>query len=56
MGTPDDVARELKWLVRHGPEVGFFLGASSSITPGVKRENLAAFFEGLRYYRQSGRN
>jgi hypothetical protein len=56
MGTPEDVVRELNWLVRHGPEVGFFLGASSSVAPGVKRENLETLFEGLRYYQKHGRN
>jgi hypothetical protein len=54
-GTPDDVAAELKWLVRCGPKVGLCLGASSSICPGVPRANLQALFEGLKYYREHGR-
>jgi len=56
MGTPDDVAKELKWLVRHGPRVGLFLGCSSSVTPGIKRENLKTLIDGLRYYAEHGRD
>jgi len=54
-GTPADVAAELAWLVRHGPPVGLCLGASSSVLPGVPRENLRALFDGLRHYREGGR-
>ena len=53
-GTPADVRSELDWLVRHGPHAGLFLGASSSITPGVPWENLDALIEGLAYYRSHG--
>jgi len=56
MGTPQDVIDELKWLVRCGPPVGLCLGASSSVTPGVKRENLRTLFDGLRYYLAGGRD
>jgi hypothetical protein len=55
LGTPADVRRELEWLVRNGPPSGLFLGASSSIAPGVPWENLATLIEGLRYYRTVGR-
>jgi len=51
-GRPQDVRRELAWLVDNGPPTGLFLGASSSITPGVPWENLQALVEGLRHYRQ----
>lgn len=51
-GTPDDVRRELRWLVEHGPPAGLFLGASSSITPGVPWPNLAALLKGLAHYRR----
>lgn len=51
-GTPADVRRELDWLVSHGPRTSLFLGASSSITPGVKWENLHALIEGLAHYRK----
>lgn len=54
-GTPDDVRRELRWLVEQGPPVGLVLGASSSITPGVPWANIAALVEGLAYYRTHGR-
>ncbi len=54
-GTPDDVAREMKWLVEKGPRVGLFLGGSSSIAPGVKLANLKALVDGFRYYREHGR-
>jgi uroporphyrinogen decarboxylase len=53
-GTPDDVRRELRWLVDAGPPVGLFLGASSSITPGVPWANLAALLEGLHYFASRG--
>ncbi len=54
-GTPQDVKREMEWLVEAGPRVGLVLGASSSITPGVPWENLQMLVEGFRYYREHGR-
>ncbi len=54
-GTPSDVKRELDWLVANGPKTGLFLGASSSITPGVPWENIKTLVEGLKYYREHGR-
>jgi hypothetical protein len=45
----------MKWLVDKGPRQGLFLGASSSITPGVPWENLVAMTEGFNYYREHGR-
>jgi len=54
-GTPDDVRRELRWLVEHGPRTGLFLGASSSIAPGVPWENLRALVDGFLYYQEHGR-
>jgi hypothetical protein len=54
-GAPEDVKRELDWLVAYGPPTGLFLGASSSITPGVPWENVKALVEGLAYYRENGR-
>ena len=54
-GTPAGVRNELDWLVRHGPNAGLFLGASSSITPGAPWENLDTLMEGLTYYRIHGR-
>lgn len=55
-GTPQDVRDELKRLVEYGPKVGLVLGASSSITPGTNRENIRALIEGMRYYRECGRD
>jgi len=55
-GKPDDVRREMKWLVEQGPKTGLFLGGSSSIAPGVPWENMQTLVEGLNYYREHGRN
>ncbi len=54
-GTPGDVRDQMNFLVEHGPKRGLFLGASSSITPGVPWENLKALQEGFLYYRARGR-
>lgn len=54
-GTPDDVKKELKWLVENGPEVGLILGGTSSITPGTPYENIKTLVEGFDHYRQHGR-
>ena len=54
-GTPDEVRREMAWLVEHGPRTGLFLGGSSSIAPGVPWENIQALVEGLNHYRTHGR-
>jgi len=55
MGTPADVKREIDWLVANGPKTGLFLSGSSSITPGVRWENIETMLEGLRYYQEHGR-
>jgi hypothetical protein len=54
-GRPEDVKRELAWLVAHGPRTGLFLGASSSIAPGVPWENIKTLVEGFAYYQTHGR-
>lgn len=54
-GSPDDVRREMKWLVEKGPRAGLFLGASSSIAPGVPWANVQALVEGFHHYRINGR-
>ncbi len=54
-GTPADVKREIDWLVANGPEVGFILGCSSSIAPGVPLANMKTLIEGFAYYREHGR-
>jgi hypothetical protein len=53
--APAGVKQELEWLVEHGPASGLFLGASSSIAPGVSWENVVTLVEGLQYYRAHGR-
>jgi uroporphyrinogen decarboxylase len=53
-GTPEDVRKEMRWLVENGPR-RLFLGASSSIAPGVPEANLRAMVEGFHYYRERGR-
>jgi len=55
MGIPDEVRREMIWLVENGPPTGLFLGGSSSIAPGVKWANIQTLVEGLNYYRAHGR-
>ena len=54
-GTPDDVVREMKFLVENGPREGLFLGLSSSCVPGTPWANIKTFVEGLRYYCTNGR-
>jgi uroporphyrinogen decarboxylase len=54
-GTPDDVRKEMKFLVENGPRTGLFPGASSSIAPGVPWENLKTLQEGFAQYRKHGR-
>jgi len=54
-GRPEDVRREMRWLVENGPRRGLALGCSSSMAPGVPWENVEALVEGLRYYRVNGR-
>ena len=54
-GKPDDIRKEMKWLVENGPKTGLILAGSSSIAPGVPWENMQTFAAGLNYYRQHGR-
>ena len=56
MGTPSDVRREMRWLVENGPRTGLFLACSSSVCPGVAWENIESLIEGLRHYREHGRD
>jgi hypothetical protein len=55
-GSPEDVKKEMKWLVENGPKTGLFLGCSSSMPPGVPLENILALVEGFKYYREHGRS
>jgi hypothetical protein len=54
-GAPEDVRREMKWLVEHGPKIGLFLGCSSSAAPGIPWPNIQALVEGFKYYLEHGR-
>jgi len=54
-GTPEDVKKEMEFLVENGPETGLFLSTSSSVAPGVPWENIKTMIEGLKYYREHGR-
>lgn len=56
LGKPNDVKKEIEWLVENGPKTGLFLGGSSSIAPGVPWENMEVLLEGLKYYREHGKN
>jgi len=53
-GTPDDVRKQMAWLVEHGPEDHLMLACTSSITPGVPWENLEALRDGFLFYRDGG--
>jgi hypothetical protein len=55
LGTRQDVADQMKWLVEKGPRRGLFLAASSSVAPATNPDNVRAFLEGLAHYRERGR-
>jgi hypothetical protein len=56
MGTPEDIKKQLKFLVDNGPRTGLFLSTSSSCAPGTPWENIKTALEGFEYYRINGRN
>ena len=56
MGKPDDVKKQLRELVEYGPKTGLFLGMSSSCVPGTPYENISTALEGMKYYKEHGRN
>jgi hypothetical protein len=55
LGKPDDVKRQLRFLVENGPKTGLFLSMSSTCTPGTPWENIDMAVQGYRYYREHGR-
>jgi len=55
LGKPEDVKRQIDFLVENGPETGLFLSLSSSCTPGTPWENIKTAVEGMQYYLQNGR-
>lgn len=54
-GTPDDIRKEMQFLVENGPANGMSLAGTSSITPGVPWANMQTLIEGFHYYRKHGR-
>jgi len=50
-GTPEQVRRELDYLVEVHGDTGLMLGATSSVLPGVPSANMDALIDGLAYYR-----
>jgi len=56
MGTPDDVKKQLQELVEYGPKTGLFLCISSSCVPGTPYKNILAAVEGIKYYKDNGRD
>ena len=50
-GSPDDVAREIKFLVENGPKTGLFLSTSSTCVPGTPWANIKTMVEGMQYYK-----
>ena len=54
-GTPDDVAREIRFLVDNGPKSGLFLSTSSTCVPGTPWENIKTMVEGMQYYKNKKR-
>ena len=56
LGMPEDVKRQMAWLVKNGPKTGLFLACTSSMTPGVPWENIKTLVEGFHYYQKHGRD
>jgi len=54
-GTPDDVAKEMRFLVENGTR-HLILAMSSSCVPGTPYKNIKACVDGFNYYRLNGRN
>jgi hypothetical protein len=54
-GTPDDVRREVDWLVRESGDSYLALAATSSICPGTPWENIDALVERMCFYQEHGR-
>ena len=54
-GTPEDVRREIDWLVENSADASLALGATSSICPGTPGENLDALVESMQHYQEHGK-
>ncbi len=55
LGKPEDVRRQMRFLVENGPETGLFLSMSSSCAPGTPWENIRTAVDGFNHYRKVGR-
>ncbi len=55
-GTPDDVRRELRWLVENGPRRRATPSALRARSPPASLANIVTLVEGLRFYRENGRD
>jgi len=51
-GTPQDVKKEMEYLVEVHGDTALALGASSSVAPGVPSANIDAMIEGFHYYKE----
>lgn len=54
-GTPDDVRREVDWLVENSGDAQIALGGTSSICPGTPWANIDALVESQQYYQEHGK-
>ncbi len=56
LGKPEDVKKQIDFLVENGPETGLFLAFSSSCAPGTPWDNIKTAIDGMQYYKRHGRN
>lgn len=54
-GTPEDVHREIDWVVENSGDAYLALGATSSICPGTPHANITALLEAIQYYQETGK-
>jgi hypothetical protein len=54
-GTPEDVHREVDWVVENSGDAYLALGGTSSICPGTPHENIDALLEAIQYYQETGK-
>jgi len=54
-GTPDDVRREMDWLVENSGDSYLALGGTSSICPGTPWGNIDALLESMLHYQEHGK-
>lgn len=54
-GTPEDVHREVDWIVENSGDAFLALGATSSICPGTPHPNITALLESVQHYQEAGK-